>query len=107
MTAQAIERSTPSHIPRSLGETEMENRLAIAHTSEAMSIAQNRVPSGADRINSLDICRHYHNPMFNLLDRTQLLISRIIGQVSFSTAYACYSSAERWVRSEILKIEKK
>jgi hypothetical protein len=69
MMAQAIERSMPSHKPRSLAETEMENRLVVAHANEEMSIAQNRVPSGADRVSSFDICRHYHKPRFNLIDR--------------------------------------
>jgi hypothetical protein len=53
--AQAIGRSTPSHKPRSLAETETENRLAVAQANEAVSITQNRGPSGADRFNSLDI----------------------------------------------------
>ena len=75
MMAQAIERSKPSHKPRSLAETEMENRLVVAHANEEMSIAQNRVPSGADRVSSRDICRHYHKPRFNLIDRTQLLLT--------------------------------
>jgi hypothetical protein len=70
MMAQAIERSMPSQKPRSLAETEMENRLVVAHANEAMSIVQNRVPSGADRVSSFDICRHYHKPRFNLIDRT-------------------------------------
>jgi hypothetical protein len=57
MIAQAIEKSKPSHKPGSLGETEMENRLAVAHNNEAMSIIQYRVPSRADRVNSLDTQR--------------------------------------------------
>lgn len=35
----------------------MKNRLVVAHANEEMSIAQNRVPSGADRVSSRDICR--------------------------------------------------
>jgi hypothetical protein len=70
MMVQAIERTMPSQKPRSLAETEMENRLVVAHANEAMSIVQNRVPSGADRVSSFDICRHYHKPRFNLIDRT-------------------------------------
>jgi hypothetical protein len=57
MMAQVIERSMPSHIPRSLAEIEMENRLVVAHANETMSIPQYRVPSRADRVNSLGICR--------------------------------------------------
>jgi len=70
MMAQAIERSMPSHMPRSVAETEMENRLLVAHANEAMSIAQNRVPSRADQVNSLGICRHYHKSRSYLIDRT-------------------------------------
>jgi len=65
MIAQAIESSKPSHKPRSPAEIEMENRLVVAHASEAVSSAQNRVPSGADRASSLDIRRHYHRPELN------------------------------------------
>ena len=70
MMAQASERSMPSHMPRSLAEIEIENRLTVAHAREATNSAQNRVPSGADRVSSFDICRHYHKPRFNLIDRT-------------------------------------
>jgi hypothetical protein len=66
MMAQEIEKSMPNHKPRSPSETETENRLAVAHASEAVNIAQNRLPSGADRDNSLDIWRHYYNSGFNL-----------------------------------------
>ena len=69
MMVQAIERSMPSHKPRSLAETEMENRLVVAHANEAISIAQYRVPSRGDRVNSLGICRHYHKFASCLIDR--------------------------------------
>jgi hypothetical protein len=62
MMAQASERNMPSHMPRSLAEIETENRLAVAHARQAMDSAQNRVPSGVDRVRSLDIRRHYHEP---------------------------------------------
>ena len=63
MIAQVIDRSKPSHKPGSLAE--IENRLMVAHAREAMSSAQNRVPSGADRASSLDIRPHYHRPELN------------------------------------------
>ena len=65
MIAQVIDRSKPSHKPGSLAEIEIENRLMVAHAREAMSSAQNRVPSGADRASSLDIRPHYHRPELN------------------------------------------
>jgi hypothetical protein len=70
MMVQAIERSMPSLKPRSLAETEIANRLVVAHANEAMSIARYRVPSRADRVNSLGICRHYYKSTFYLIDRT-------------------------------------
>jgi hypothetical protein len=74
--AQAIERSTPSHNPRSMFEIEMENRLVVAHANETVNSAQNRVPIGADWVVSLDICRHYHKPRLNLIDRHSGVKSR-------------------------------
>jgi hypothetical protein len=70
MMAHAIEKNIPSHKPKSLFETEMENRLAVAHPNEPMSIAQYRVLSRADGVNSLGICRRYHESMFYLIYRT-------------------------------------
>ena len=70
MMAQPIERSMPSHIPRSLAEIEMENRLVVAHDNEKMSIPQYRVPSRADLVTSVGICRHYHESTLYLVDRS-------------------------------------
>jgi len=68
MIAQAAERNNPSHKARSLAEIKkMENRLVVAHASEAMKSAQNRDPSGADRVSSLDIRRHYHKSELKLI----------------------------------------
>jgi hypothetical protein len=67
MIAQAAERSKPSHKPRSLAEIETENRLKVAHAREVVNSAQNLVPSGADRVRSFDIRRHYHKPELNLV----------------------------------------
>lgn len=82
MMAHASERSMPSHMPRSLVETEIENRLAVAHAREEMNSAQNRVPSGADRVSSLDIWRHYYKRNVNLVGLSHFLIIRATGHVA-------------------------
>ena len=71
----------PSHMPGSLGEIEIENRPRVAHAREAMNSAQNRVPSGADRVRSLDIWRHYHKPKRTQTGGFYFLISRVTGQM--------------------------
>jgi hypothetical protein len=58
--AQAADRNSPSHKPGSMGINEIENLLPVAQANEAANSAQNRVPSDADRVRSLDIRRHYH-----------------------------------------------
>ena len=97
MIAQTLDRSKPSHKPRSPAEIEMENRLMVAHAREAMSSAQNRVPSGADRASSLDIRRHYHRPELNPINQSYLLISSIKVEVkkkhfSFGWNFSCFAA---------------
>lgn len=58
ITNQASDRRIPSHMPGSVAEIEMENRLMVAQANEAKSIAQYRVPSRVGWSNSRGMRPH-------------------------------------------------